>query len=52
MAKAHAWNLLLFLCSVDISSAFDSVVYSKLFLALLDQGVNPYTVAFVVLILI
>ena len=36
MAKARARNLLLFFCSVDIFSAFDSVVHSKLFLTHLD----------------
>ncbi|KAK2717786.1 hypothetical protein QYM36_006546 [Artemia franciscana] len=45
IAKAHALNLPLFLFCVDISAAFDSAVHFKLFLTLLDQGVNPYIVA-------
>ncbi|KAK2720011.1 hypothetical protein QYM36_004051 [Artemia franciscana] len=35
----------LFMCSVDISNAFHSVVQSQVFLKLLEYGVNDHVVA-------
>ena len=43
--KAHRMGSSLFMCSVDISNAFDSFVQSQVFLKLFEYGVNTHVVA-------
>ena len=43
--KARRMGSSLFMCSVDISAAFDSVVQSQVFLKLLEYGVNAHVMA-------
>ncbi|KAK2727245.1 hypothetical protein QYM36_007923 [Artemia franciscana] len=44
-AKAESLELSVHICSVDISTAFDSVIQSAVFRTLLDAGVNAHIVA-------
>ena len=45
LAKAELLGLSVYVCSVDISAAFDSVIQSAVFQTLLDAGVNTHIVA-------
>ncbi|KAK2718514.1 hypothetical protein QYM36_005746 [Artemia franciscana] len=45
LAKADSLELSVHICSVDISSAFDSVIQSSVFRTLLDAGVNAHIAA-------
>ena len=45
ISKAGSSGSPLFVCSVDISSALDSVTQARVFISLLESGVNAYVVA-------
>jgi len=45
--KSHRLGSCLFVCSVDISAAFNSVVQSQVFLKLIEYGVNASVLALV-----
>ena len=42
LLECESSDLSLFICSVDISSAFDSVIQAQALTKLLECGVNPH----------